>query len=396
VIRILQVMEATTGGTRRHLRHIAEHLDRTRFELTFACSSLRDPRFLDDVASFRQAGLVVLDVPMQREMQPLADLKAFLRLCRVVWANDVDIIHTHSSKAGVLGRLAGKLCSRAKILHTPHCFSFLHKSEFGGVKHGLFVACERLLGLLTDRLIVVSSEERDAAVYHRIVSPERISLLHNGVAAGQAPDLHRGERLLGEMGVAPGATLIGSAGLLTQAKGYAHLIDALPVVMKQFPDLYCVIIGHGELESDLRERAQRAGLASRVVFSGYVERCEDLVAALDVFVLPSLWEGLPYAVLEAMAVGTPVVASRVGGCVEIVQHGETGLLVEPGDAAGLGEAIATLLRDPAQRERMGQKGRERVRELFGLERMITGLEGLYQELAGAADGARVPSAQVDA
>lgn len=396
MIRILHVMEATTGGTRRHLRQIAEHLDRRRFDLVLACSSLRDPRFLDDVEWFRRAGLVVVDVPMQRELRPLADLKAFLHLCRVVRATGVDIIHTHSSKAGVLGRMAGKLCSRAKILHTPHCFAFLHTSGFGRAMKSFFVACERALGAFTDRLLVVSAEERDAVVRHRIVPAERISLVHNGVAAGQPPDLQRAARILNELGVEPGVRLIGSAGLLNQAKGYEHLIDALPEVLEAFPDLHCLMIGHGELEDALRARARRAGLASRVVFSGYVERCEDLVAALDVFILPSLWEGMPYALLEAMAIGKAVVASRVGGCAEVVEHGESGLLVAPGDAAALSEAIVQLLRDPAQRERMGERASQRVRERFGLERMIAGLEGVYQELAGAAHAARAPSAQVDA
>ncbi len=396
MIRILHVMEATTGGTRRHLRLIAEHVARDRFELAFACSTLRDARFLDDVESFRRAGLEVLDVPMQREIRPLADLGAFLRLCRILWTRDVDIIHTHSSKAGVLGRLAGRLCSNARIVHTPHCFAFLQQPDAGSLRKAFFVACERALGLCTDRLVAVSSEERDAAVRNRIAPRERIALLHNGVAEAPPADRVRAERTLRDLGIGRGTRLIGTVGLLNRAKGTAHLLEALRRVLEQFPDLYCLIIGHGELEGELKEHARRAGVASRVVFAGHIEPCADLVAALDVFVLPSLWEGMPYAVLEAMALGVPVVASRVGGCPEVIEDGETGLLVEPGDARGLSQAILALLRDPAERARLGRQGRERVRERFGLERMIAGLESLYQELADAPRAARAPTAPVDA
>lgn len=396
MIRILHVMEATTGGTRRHLRLIAENVDRDRFELALACSSRRDPRFGDDAASFRRSGLEVLEVPMRREIRPLADLGAFLRLCRILWTRDVDIIHTHSSKAGVLGRLAGRLCTRAKILHTPHCFAFLQRPGSSRLRRALLVACERALGACTDHLVAVSSEERDAALRHRIVPRERMSVLYNGVAAGRPADRARAEGMLRALGIAPGGRLIGSAGLLTQAKGYAHLLEALPPLLEEFPDLTCLLIGAGELEGELKARARRAGIAARVVFCGHVEPCDDLVAALDVFVLPSLWEGMPYALLEAMSLGVAVVASRVGGCPEAVVDGQTGLLVEPGDARALGEAIGSLLRDPAERMRMGERGRERVGELFALERMIAGLEHLYLELAGAPRAATAPAAPVDA
>ncbi len=396
MIRILHVIEATTGGTRLHLRQLAENLDRARFELTLACSSERDPLFLGDVASFREAGLVVLDVPMEPRVRPLADFRAFFGLCRVMWANDFHIVHTHSSKAGALGRVAAKLCSGARIVHTPHCFAFLHEPGRARAAKALWVGCERLLGLLTDRLVVVSAQERQAAIRHRIVARDRLALLHNGVEPELHPDVDRGARILRRWGVGPGARLIGTAGLLSPAKGQAHLIDALPRVLAEFPDLYCLIAGQGELLAELEDRARRAGIASRVMFTGHVEPWVDLLAALEVFVLPSLWEGMPYAVLEAMTLGKPVIATRVGGCPEAVQHGETGLLVEPGDAGGLTQALLDLLRDPARGACMGQRGRERARDLFGLQRMISALEDLYQELASGPRRARAYAARVDA
>jgi glycosyltransferase involved in cell wall biosynthesis len=392
MIKILHVLEATTGGTRTHLRHIAKNLDRERFRMAVACSSERDRNFRSDLARLREADITVHEIPMCREIRPLADVVSLVRLCRVIRENDYDIVHTHSSKAGVLGRLAAELCSRAKIVHTPHTFAFMHDAEFGPLRRALFAFVERALGRCTDRLIVLSREEREMAVRRRIVPSRRISLQHNGVASNHRPDAERVRRLLGDLQVDGCDGLIGTAGLLSRAKGQRYLLSALPVILQEFPSVRCLIVGDGELRDELARQARRDGVASRVVFTGHVESCEDLLSVLDVFVLPSLWEGMPYAILEAMSLGKPVVATRVGGCKDVVVDGETGLLVDARDPGSLAGAIRRLLRDSEERRRMGERGQRRAREMFGLDRMIAGLQGIYEELAthGALNGAATP------
>ncbi|MGH7896655.1 MAG: glycosyltransferase, partial [Candidatus Binatia bacterium] len=193
---MLYVLEASIGGARTHLRQLVENLDRRRFAPAVACAARRDPYFQLDLSRFRARGVPVHDVPMRREIHPLADPIALVRLCRLIRRGRFGIVHTHSSKAGALGRVAAKLCSRAKIVHTPHTFAFTHDADFGPSRRSLFLLLERGLGRLTDRLIAVSSEEQALALRHRIAPPSRIALQFNGVAC-DAADRERGRKLLG-------------------------------------------------------------------------------------------------------------------------------------------------------------------------------------------------------
>ena len=379
MIRVLQVMEATIGGTRKHLGQLARGLDPDQFEVVVACSALRDPDFRGDMEELRTRGVEVVEIPMQRNIDPRSDAKACSELRRLMRGRRFHVVHTHSSKAGVLGRVAALSAGTKKLVHTPHSFAFLHNAEFSARKRRAFLEIERFLGRFTSSLVAVSEAEKTAAVDHGVVDASNVRVITNGIE----PDLEKSLRPAIDKeleNLDPEQPLIGVVGLLEPAKGQGHLIDALELLRDEFPGLRCLLVGDGSLRPHLEAQVKVKGLESVVRFVGQRDRAVDLIARLDLLVIPSLWEGLPYVLLEAMSLSKPVVAAAVGGCGEVVVDGETGRLVPSRDSQALAQAIAALLRDPAGAEQMGRRGRERVLERFPLDRMIRSHEDVYRRV----------------
>jgi glycosyltransferase involved in cell wall biosynthesis len=392
MIRVAQVMEATTGGMRRHLRLLTQHLNRERFAVEVIVSTRRDLRFLKDVEWMRAQGLPVHILPMVREIRPAADLRALLQLGRLLRRGRYDIVHTHSAKAGFLGRLAARWAGVPVVLYTPHAFPFMMSSG-----RGFYAWLERRVAPYTTRFIAVSEGERAAGLAAGVGRPEQYVVIENGIdlAALRAAEPRMDRR--SQWGLSAEDVVIGTVGRLVGQKGVCYLIAAVPQVLAAVPQAHFVIVGSGELEERLRRQAQQAGVAHRVHLVGWQEEVVSCYEAFDVFVLPSLWEGCPYTLLEAMGCERAVVATRVAGCSDIVREGETGLLVPPAQPEALAEALITLGQDPSRRREMGKRGREWVERRYSLERFITKLETLYEELYRDSSGAagilgRLPSA----
>jgi glycosyltransferase involved in cell wall biosynthesis len=235
-----------------------------------------------------------------------------------------------------------------------------------------------------DRLIAVSEGLR--RTYERIgVPPDRIVTVPNGVAPlARRTGREEARRALG---LSPDQPVVLTVGRLTRMKGQWHLIDAVPDLAARFPGLAVVLLGDGPLRGLLTGRAAALGVAGNVCLPGHRPDARRLMAAADVFVLPSRHEGMPLVALEAMEAGLPVVATRVIGSEEVVEDGVTGALVRPGDPAALGAAVARLLADPGRRRRQGTAGRRRYEERFTRERMAAGTAAVYESVLVAAEAA---------
>jgi len=223
---------------------------------------------------------------------------------------------------------------------------------------------------------------RQAEIERARVSPDKVVTIYNGVqtnefAALAARAAARGRRAFG---IPAGAPLVGAVGRLHRQKGFTDLITALAQVREHLPAVRLLLVGDGELRGDLEAHAQALGLSEVVTFAGLRTDIPEILAELDLFALPSLWEGLPNVVLEAMAAGLPVVATAVGGTPEVVVDGVSGLLVPPHDPAALAEALVFLLRDPGMRRKIGQAGRKRVGQCFSVGQMVRKTEDLYETL----------------
>ncbi|HRR34696.1 MAG TPA: glycosyltransferase [Kiritimatiellia bacterium] len=373
---VLQVLEATEGGTRRHLRDLVGTLDPAAFCCALAVACRRDPDFQSDVSAWRARGLDVTGLAMRRGVSPLADLVALVGLVRCVRRVRPDLIHAHSSKAGALARVAGWLC-RVPVVYTPHAFPFL--MVCGRRRRAFYRWIEHLARHWTATVITVSSEE-DRAALALGYPPERVVRIPNGVAPADDE---------GGIVVRDTASLrIGFLGRLTRQKGPDLLLDAMREVVVHLPQVQVVFYGDGEMAAELRERAAQEPLAGHVRFAGpYVQSdAVKLLREMDVAVLPSRWEGCPYVLLEAFQAGVPVVAADVGGVRDVVRHGENGLCVPPEDAEALGDALLALLRDADLRRALAEGGRATL-PAFTLSHMVSRVEQVYRGVCGAPSNA---------
>lgn len=380
---ILQIMECTIGGTRRHIRELSAGLSLRGHAVTAICSAERDLTFRGDLEEMRKAGVEVVELPMVRSIMPRLDLQHFTFLCRFLKGKSYDVIHTHSSKAGVLGRLAGLWAGRVPLVHTPHTFAFTFKGHFNPLKSGFFLDIERFLGRRTSRLISVSESERRDTLSHRIISSDRVMVVENGIDPwpyrwAEPPEEGRG--LFKSRARSP---RLGAVGLLNPAKGHDVLLKAFAGLVRRFPEAGLAIVGDGELREELEGLIRELNLEDNAFLVGYRDDVPSLLKELDLFVLPSLWEGLPYVLLEAMASALPAVVTDVNGSRDIVVDGVTGFIVPIGDAEALEKACAEILNDPAMMESMGQEGLRRVMKNYTMEKMLDGVEQVYQSAVDA-------------
>ncbi len=387
-MRVLQVMECTIGGTRRHLRDLCHGLLRRGVQLQVACAALREPAVRKDMAGWAAAGAEVTEVPMVRAIRPLTDLSHAAHLGRLMAGRDLDVVHTHSSKAGALGRVAALMRSGAARIHTPHTFAFAFEGGVGqggeaAGPRGLILSTERLLGRFTQRMLHVSEGEREDGQQLGIIARGRTRVVPNGIDPTEFARPTGGPALRAELGIPDGAPVVGSVGLLNDAKGYDVLLDALALMDR---DVHAVVLGHGEREQALTERAHRLGLAERWHLAGWRDEVHSAHDAFDVFVLSSRWEGMSYALMEAMAAGLPCVSTAVNGS-DTLLGGEDGrdppcgALVPREDPAALAAALTGLLADRARAAEWGSRSAARIAQRFTLEHMLDRTLAVYEDVA---------------
>ncbi|MEO0649797.1 MAG: glycosyltransferase family 4 protein, partial [Planctomycetota bacterium] len=373
-MRVMHVMEATIGGTRRHLRDVAAGQARAGLEVCVVAAAERAPAVRDDFEALRRAGVDVRELPMVRSIRPAVDRRHVRAIGDLLRELQPTIVHTHSSKAGALGRWASLRTGIGVRVHTPHTFAFLFDAMFSGPKRTLFRAVERQLGARTQATVAVSQGEAETIRASGVVPPDRVHVVENGIdpAPWEAAEPYRRE----ELGLPEDAPCVLVVGLLNSAKGQDVAIRALG--QPGCERLQLLLAGHGDDEPELRRLVGELGLTDRVQFLGWRDDVPRLVASADALCLPSRWEGMPYAVLEAMAAGKPVVATRVDGARDLVVEGETGYLcpIEAPDALGAALARLTAL-VPSERRALGAEGRRRFLAGYRIERMVERLDAVY-------------------
>ncbi|HEU5322824.1 MAG TPA: glycosyltransferase, partial [Methylomirabilota bacterium] len=292
-----------------------------------------------------------------------------------------------------LGRLAARLAGIHPVVHTIHGYGF-HRGQPFPVRHA-FQRLERLAAGWTDALVAVAEENRRTGVELRLFAPDRCEVIAGGIdpAAFARPPAARATARAA-LGVPADAPLVGMVACLKPQKAPEDFVAVAARVRAALPDARFLLAGDGERREAVAAAARRAGLDGAFDLLGWRRDVPDVLAALDVFVLTSRWEGLPLVLPQAMAAGRPVVATDVNGASEAVREGVTGHLVPPGDVGALADRVVALLRDPARRAAMGEAGR-RASAAFDIAAMVRRYEGLYERLfarhAAAADGAERPS-----
>ena len=322
--------------------------------------------------------------PLTREVNPIKDLLALHQLIRLFRQEQPALVHTHTSKAGVLGRLAAWVTGVQNVVHTPHGHVFY--GHFGGLTSWVFLQIERVLAKRTSKLIALTEAERDEHLARGVGRADNFAVIPSGI------DLDRYRSLVGVRGQRPAcfacppdAIVVGSVGWLTQIKGHQYLIEAIARLKPTFPRLHLVLIGSGGLRDDLKALAARLGIRESVTFTGEQSDVPECLASMDVFVLPSLNEGMGRALVEAMAAGRPVIASRVGGVPALIQDRRNGLLVPAGDAHALSEALSEFLRRPHWAKELGTAASESVGKRFQAAEMVHAIEAVYEEVLCQGD-----------
>ncbi len=299
------------------------------------------------------------------------------RLYRLLRLKQYDIIHLYGLRANFLGRILGKISGCSRIVGA------LHSQYPSKVKKGWALWLDRLTFGLSREYVSNSQAAIDFLVAHGY-DRQKFWLIYQGVDINPFYKCSKAEREEIKRGynLPLDRLVITCVGNLRSPKGHEHLIRALHELKSESQSFLALLVGDGPLRGRLKGLARKLGLKKEIYFLGPKDRKEipKILSITDIFVLPSLWEGLPTAIIEAMAAGCPVVATAVGGTPEVVIDGETGFLVPPRDPKALTQKIKLLLQDQALRERMGQAGTKRAKEHFALEKMVREYEALYESL----------------
>jgi glycosyltransferase involved in cell wall biosynthesis len=334
---------------------------------------------------------------LRSEIAPADDWRALADLEACLGAGRFDVVHTHSAKAGALGRVAAHRIGVPTIVHTYHGFPF-HNFQ-SRLRRAAYVSIERALGRVTDAVLAVGAAVAAEAIQRRLIPPERVRTI--GVAVNTAdplPEVWTRAEARRLLGVPPGMRVVGSVGRLDFQKAPDDFVTALAELSRDRDDVFGAWIGDGPLRAAAEKLAARRGIAGRMAFLGERSDVSALLPGLDIFAMASRYEGLPCAVVEAMVAGLPVVATTVNAVPDIVVPGETGLLVPPGHPEVLSRAVGHLLDHPAVAARLSAAGRARLGTELAPEALGTVLDETYRTSRCAAgrrfSPAQDPSARV--
>lgn len=362
--RLLQIThDLHVGGLPRVVDTLCRTLDHDRFDVSVLC--------LRDVGPLGEALREDLGIPVYklRDNHDVPDRKAFLKVARFLRSRGFDVIHTHNTEPFIEGSLGALLAGVPTLVHTDHARPFPDKRRY--------MLAEWVVSQFAWRVVGVSEHTTDNLRRYERISPRKLVTVVNGID---------GERYDADVDVAaartaldlpPDAPVLGFASRLEEQKGLTYLLQALPALLEVHPDLKLLVAGTGELAQPLADEARARGVDRAVRFLGVRLDIPTLLKVFDLHVLPSLWEGLPMIILEAMAAACPTVATAVGGVPTAVVDGENGRLVPPADPGALGTAILESLADRESLHRMGERARASFRERFTAETMARSYEALY-------------------
>jgi glycosyltransferase involved in cell wall biosynthesis len=383
-VRVLHVItRLIVGGAQENTMWTADLLNRGwpgsgRYQVDVVAGTQTGPEG-SLVEEVRERGTAVTLLPaLRREPAPFRDLAALVQLVRLIRRGRYRIVHTHSSKAGVLGRLAARIAGVPAIVHTVHGWSF--HDGLSGMRRRVYVALERIGDRCGHSGVLVTSRDRDKGAAAGIRGGGHYRLIRSGIELDRFghPGVSRAE-MRDRLGIPEAAPVVGTVTRLSTQKAPLDLVEAFAIIREGCPDARFVIVGDGPLRSAVETRIRAHGLGSRVVMTGLRRDIPELLPSFDVFVLTSLWEGLPRVLPQAMASGVPIVCTRADGNAEAVQDGIQGYLVAPGQPAEMAGRVLELLADADVRGRMGQAGRQRAQE-FDVRQMAREIDALYREL----------------
>jgi glycosyltransferase involved in cell wall biosynthesis len=343
---------------KEHYINLAKGLKNKGMEVTALCYF--EKREMEDLRNYN---IDVIPFHLRGGINLIQDLDAVMRVVKIIKEQKVDVIHCHGFKAGLVGRLAAWMTG-CPCVYTVH--NFLPNST--KIKKIIAVWLEKILALKTHSIITVSKALRSYEMEMLNVSGDRIKVVYNGIQMSRLQESHLDVRK--KWGIKERDILVGTVARLIPSKGIDLLIQAIPEILKKYPDVKFMIVGGGPDEGRLKELAKSHHCEKNIIFTGHVKYIWYYYNAFDIFILPTLSEGLGISVLEAMASGKPVIASNTGGIPEIIEHGVNGYLIPPGSSQKIMKAILYLISQPEERARYIKAGYKTIRHNFDYETMV--------------------------
>ena len=364
------------GGAQKNALYTITNLDAARYNKHFICAP--GGLLCKEASEILDTDFQFLSI-LKRKINPLKDLRALFFLTRYMRNKKIDIVHTHSSKAGILGRWAARLAGVPVIVHTIHGWSF--NKYLNSPTKRLYIFLERITAWVTDKLIAVSKSDIRKGLDKGIGDKQRYTLIRCGITPAKSRDKMEISRKKMEFGLDNSSPLIGMVACFKPQKNPLDFIKAASIVLKKSPEARFVSVGDGLMRERMERLIQKRALERKVMLLGWRKDVEEIMPIFDLVVLTSLWEGLPITLLEAMACGKPIVAYKIDGVEEIVKDGINGFLVRPKDIGELSEKISLLLNDKSLSKSMGEKGREILTDSsFDVSQMITGINKIYADI----------------
>ena len=376
-MRILHIItRLDRGGSADVVLNLTEGLKNMGHEVFLATGPSCDPQ-ADMVHFSDRTGIPVTHMKyLRREIHPLLDLLAFFETLKTIREIRPDLLHTHTSKAGFIGRIAGRIAGTRAIVHMPHGHVFY--GYFNTFASRLFLFLERAASLFGDMIITLTELEKKEYISLHIESAPKIRAVPCGIDLDTF-STNTGDKLRDELGI-PGSTkVVGWVGRLEPIKGCKFFIKACELIRKELPNAKFLVVGDGPLREELKDLSSSLGLDDDLMFLGFREDIPAVMGSIDLLLHTPLNEGLGRVLLEAMACAKPVVATRVGGIPEIVKHGVNGLLVPPEDHIAMACESVKVMRDADFAEKLGRAGREKA-SAFSTGHMVKQISGLYREL----------------
>ncbi len=378
-LKVLYICEPPMSGVPIYVEQIVRRLHGNGFHISVLCTA---GSMLN--TTLAGTGIQLLEIDL-RPFTPFNALKASLQLTALLRRRSFDLVHMHSSKAGLIGRPVCALFGIAAVF-TPHCFSF-ESVRRSRVRAALYLSCEKLLGRCTSHIACVSESEAASARQHHIVPDECISAIPCFVDAERWKPRPPNPKIRADLGFPPGAPVLGTISRFHAQKAPLDFVNMAAALLRHRPDARFLFIGEdGPLRPAVEERIRTLGLLEKIVIHPWTSDLPAFVALMDVVVLNSLWEGLPLSIIEAMAMAKPIVATSLAGTRELLGDNDCGVLVPPAQPAAMADAVHNLLNAPERMRNLGERGRAKALVRHSLDQAVDRTARLYKQLATAHPG----------
>lgn len=377
-IKVVQVITRMDwGGAPDIVRILCALLSPDKFDVWLIIGETKHPsaKTADFLEKFREKTIVIPQ--LKRDIEPLNDFLTFVKLCHIFQFHKFDVVHTHTAKAGFLGRIAAKLSGVKSVFHTPHGNNFY--GYFSPLASKIVVLLEKFADNFTDTTIVLTELEKKELMKYGVSRNEKITAVKSGLEFDtyqkMQVDVLKKKK---ELGIEDGSqNIVAMIGRLEPVKGPEYFIEAAKLVSEKYPQVKFLMVGDGSLREKLEVQLRQLKVYDKFIFLGWREDIPEILSVIDILVVPSLNEAVGRILLEAGYYGVPVIASCVGGIPEVVKDGVTGILVPSGNGAVLTQGLLSLLNDKAKRASMGKVAREWVRVNFSAEIMVRQISELY-------------------